>query len=248
MFAYDLGLESAKLISAVLSMNQSLTDVRNFLFGDKHVNSNKLIYPIKLMLPQTAASITGSMWIQSSVGKSFGSNAYYSATGSYSNINTIWTKDEIQYNKFSPSFSGSEYVLYDQYNYGMLSKIQRYDYGMAFALNTSIYNDGVNIVFTSKKNNGDYTNDFIGFSSDSYNVNFGQTSFGKRIAISTNNIIRANANNYTQFIDSFSDMVQNCSNFADLSYSNAYVRNNFGDLSPGVISAFRYLASVDLNV
>lgn len=246
-FVYNLGGETAKLMNSLYSINKTYESMTALLTGNSLVLESKAISPFKSALPRQLSGITGSLFLQGNIAKSFGSNTYIGVTGSPPSIGLLANND-MRYTKMSQSLSGSTLVLNSSYSYEIFANMKEMDFEPSFYLNTSNYNDGSNFVYISNKDKGVYINNLLGFTADSYNVHFGQTTFAKLLENYGKQVTGFFESQKADLQSSFEELVLNFAEYAATSYSNSDCKDNFFDLSNNVIDAFEEFASINLNV
>jgi hypothetical protein len=248
-YIYNLGLEAGKLMNALHSINKSNAALHSFLSGNNLPLESKLIYPVKKADPKQFADVTGPLYVQGSVAKSWDSNTYLGTTGSSETPSQLVPQNNLRFVKMNQIITGSSLLLRNQYVYEVFGNYSMDEFKPNFYLNTTNYRDSHNIVFYShitQRNEKRY--DFIGYSAESYNTHYGQTSFGSilenQLEISKNvfNSLESALNS------AFESLALECSSYANVSYTANDVISQMGDSSQDVKDSFKEFASIDLNV
>jgi hypothetical protein len=247
-YVFNLGLDSAKIMNVIYSMDKINISLQAFLNGNSLVLDSKIIQPVKAGLPLEVAGLTGPLFLQDAIIKQYENNQYSLYSGSYDSSIVLRANDSIKYTKFSSGFSGSQFYFTNGQDVESVSYIDGGDYTPSFYLSAAHFNDGTNIVYFDYKAPQEARSNFIGYSADSYGVNFGQTDFGQ---ILSNYLYGTNyqfAAQSASLYASFKDMAEACAAFSEISYSKENVYNNLGEYSNNIIDAFDEFAGINLNV
>ena len=213
-YVYDIGLEAGKIMNCAYSIRQVFGSAASFLSGGNMVLQSKAIYPFYRALPRQSGGLTGSLFLQGTIAKSFESNTYFGTTGSSETENQLMVTNNLKIIKMQQFVTGSKIVLRNQYVYDFVTGVNIPSAKPSFYLNTTNYKDDSSLVFCSYKTtrNGEESS-IIGFTADSYNTHFGQTNFASKLENQSKNAIKQFNFSSGSIESSFESIVLQCANF-----------------------------------